>query len=87
MAETTLNSAHYVQKWSAETFMEFQRESGFLPYTGEGANNVIVSRKELVSGGQTINIPFFPDLTGDGTAYRDGMIALMAMRHSRLAEM
>lgn len=68
MAETTLNSAHYVAKWAAETFMEFQRESGFLPYTGEGSNNVIVSRKELVNGGQTINIPFFPDLTGDGTA-------------------
>lgn len=68
MAETTLASAHYVQKWAAETFMEFQRESGFLPYTGEGSNNVIVCRKELVGGGQTINIPFFPDLTGDGTA-------------------
>ena len=71
MAETTLNSAHYVQKWSAETFMEFQRESGFLPYTGEGANNIIVSRKELVGGGQTINIPFFPDLTGDGVSGAD----------------
>jgi len=68
MAETTLISAHYMQKWAAETFMEFQRESGFLPYTGEGANNIIVSRKELVGGGQTINIPFFPDLSGDGTA-------------------
>jgi hypothetical protein len=68
MAETTLNSAHYVQQWSAKTFMEFQRESGFLPYMGEGANNIIVSRKELVSGGQIINVPFFPDLTGDGTA-------------------
>lgn len=68
MAETTLASAHYVQKWSAETFMEFQRESGFLPYTGEGSNNIIVARKELVGGGQTINIPFFPDLTGDGVA-------------------
>jgi hypothetical protein len=71
MAETTLNSAHYVQKWSAETFMEFQRESGFLGYTGEGANNIIVSRKELVGGGQTINIPFFPDLTGDGVSGAD----------------
>jgi len=68
MAETTLASAHYLQKWAAETFMEFQRESGFLQVTGEGANNVIVARKELVGGGQTINIPFFPDLTGDGTA-------------------
>lgn len=68
MAETTLGSAHYLQKWAAETFMEFQRESGFLPVTGEGANNVIVARKELVGGGQKINIPFFPDLTGDGTA-------------------
>lgn len=68
MSETALASSHYVQKWATDTFMEFQRESGFLPVTGEGANNVIVSRKELVSGGQTINIPFFPDLTGDGTA-------------------
>lgn len=68
MAETTIGTAHYMQKWAAETFMEFQRESGFLPVTGEGANNVIVSRSELVGGGQTINIPFFPDLTGDGTA-------------------
>ena len=68
MAETALASAHYVQKYSADTFMEFQRESGFLPVTGEGANNVIVSRKELVSGGQTINIPFFPDLTADGVS-------------------
>ncbi len=68
MAETTLSSAHYVQQWSAKTFMEFQRESGFLGYTGEGANNIIVSRKELVGGGQVINIPFFPDLTGDGVA-------------------
>lgn len=68
MAETAIGSAHYVQKWSAETFMEFQRESGFLPYTGEGSNNIVVTRKELVGGGQTINIPFFPDLTGDGVA-------------------
>jgi len=51
--------------------MYFEPESCSLPYTGEGANNVIVSRKELVSGGQTINIPFFPDLTGDGTSGSD----------------
>jgi hypothetical protein len=68
MAETTLNSAHYLQKWATQVWTEFQRESGFLPVTGEGSNNVIVSRKELVSGGQTINIPYFPDLTGDGVA-------------------
>lgn len=68
MAETTVNSAQYMQKWANKCWVEFQRESGFLPYTGEGANNIIVSRNELVGGGQTINIPFFPDLTGDGTA-------------------
>lgn len=68
MSETAVASAHYVQKWSAETWMEFQRESGFLQYTGEGPNNIIVAKKELVNGGQTINVPFFPDLTGGGTA-------------------
>lgn len=68
MTETAIGSAHFVQKYAAATFMEFQRESGFLPVTGEGPNNVIVSRKELVGGGQTINIPFFPDLTADGVS-------------------
>ena len=68
MAETALSSAHNVQQWSAKVFYEFQRESGFSQYLGEGPNNIIVSKRELVNGGQTINIPFFPDLTGDGVA-------------------
>ena len=68
MAETALNSAHRMQKWAAEVYYEFQRESGFSQYAGEGANNIIVTRRELVNGGQTINIPFFPDLTGDGVS-------------------
>src|SRR5688572_17467638 len=68
MAETAIADAHKVQKWSAEVFYEFQRESGFSQYLGEGPNNIIVSKRELVGGGQTINIPYFPDLNGDGTA-------------------
>lgn len=68
MAETAIASAHFVQKWSADVFYEFQRESGFSAYLGEGPNNIIVSKRQLVDGGQTINIPFFPDLSGDGTA-------------------
>lgn len=68
MAETTIGSAHYLQKWANEVYYEFQRESGFNQYSGEGANNIVVTRRELVGGGQTINVPFFPDLVGDGTA-------------------
>lgn len=68
MAETAVGSAHYLQKWASEVYYEFQRESGFMPYAGEGSNNIIVTRRELVGGGQTINIPYWPDLTGDGTA-------------------
>lgn len=68
MAETTVGSAHYLQKWAKKTWVEFQRESGFAPFIGKGTNNIIIAREELVGGGQTINIPFCPDLTGDGTA-------------------
>lgn len=68
MAETTLNSAQYLQKWAGQVYYEFQRESGFNQYSGEGGNNIIVTRRELVGGGQTINVPFSPDLVGDGTA-------------------
>lgn len=68
MSETVIGTAHSVQKWSSEVYFEFQRESGFNQYSGEGANNIIVTKRELVQGGQTINVPYFPDLTGDGVA-------------------
>lgn len=68
MAETAVGSAHFYAKWAQKTWVEFQRESGFAPYIGKGTSNMIIARDELVGGGQTINIPFCPDLTGDGTA-------------------
>ena len=68
MAETAVGSAHYVSKWAKKVWVEFQRESGFSQFVGKGTANIIIARDELVGGGQTINIPFCPDLTGDGTA-------------------
>lgn len=65
MATTAVGSAHYVAQWDKMLYREYIRESGFLPYMS-GTNNVIVPKRQLVDGGQTINIPFTPKLTGAG---------------------
>lgn len=65
MAETAVASAHFVSKWDQEVYREYMRESGFMPYM-RGSNNVIVRKRQLVEGGQTINVPFSPKLTGTG---------------------
>lgn len=68
MAETAIGSAHYLQKWASEVFTEFQREVPFYAFTGEGMDNIICTKRELLNSGRTMNLPFFPDLTGDGVA-------------------
>lgn len=65
MTTTTVNSAHYVAKWARDIYREYIRESGFMPYM-KGSNNVIVPKRQLVEGGQTINVPFSPKLSGAG---------------------
>ena len=66
MADTTLATASQVQKWDAQFFAEYVRDSGFLPYMGKGTNAVIAVKHELASGGKTINIPLVSRLTGAG---------------------
>lgn len=63
MATTTVPSAQYVQKWAGDIYREYLRDSGFKPYMSKSGANVIVARRELVNGGQTINVPFTPQLT------------------------
>lgn len=66
MADTALTSALQVQKWLSRYFAEYVRTSGFLPYMGTGTGSVIQVKRELVSGGKTINIPLVTRLKGAG---------------------
>ena len=67
MASFSGTSAQTLQKWETDYFKEFVRESGFKPYMGAGSNNPIVVKRELIKGGQVINIPLVSALTGGGT--------------------
>lgn len=66
MTITTLATASQVQKWDAQFFAEYVRDSGFKPYMGRGTNSVINVKYELASGGKTVNIPLVTRLTGAG---------------------
>lgn len=70
MAQTQLALASRIQKWSAEFFMEYVRDSAFMPYmgdaNGEGMMMPILTKYELTSGGKTINMPLIEKLDGAG---------------------
>jgi N4-gp56 family major capsid protein len=66
MADTVLATASQVQKWDSQFFIEYIRDSGFMPYMSRGANNVICAKYELTSSGKTINIPLVTNLSGVG---------------------
>lgn len=66
MADTTLATASQVQKWDAQFFAEYVRNSGFKAYMGRGSSMPIVAKYELTSVGKTINIPLVTKLTGAG---------------------
>lgn len=71
MAETSLNTDLAVQKWDAQFFAEYVRNSGFLPYMSRGSESIIVTKRELVSSGQTVNVPLIPRLKGAGVTGND----------------
>jgi len=66
MTTTTLATASRVQKWDAQYFAEYIRNSGFKPYMGTGPNSIFNVKYELTSGGKTINVPLVSRLTGAG---------------------
>lgn len=68
MADTSLATASQVQKWDANFFAEYVRDSGFKPYMGTSTNAVICAKYELASGGKTINIPLVTRLSGAGVS-------------------
>lgn len=68
MADTVLATASQVQKWDADFFAEYVRNSGFMPYMSRGQNSVICAKYELTEVGKTINMPLVTRLTGAGVS-------------------
>lgn len=68
MAVTQLNNDLREQKWLSNYFVEYVRTSGFKPYMGSGVNSVIQVKRELTSGGKSINLPLITRLKGAGVA-------------------
>jgi hypothetical protein len=70
MAQTQLATASRIQKWDAQFFSEYVRDSAFMPYMGvadsEGMMMPILVKNELTSGGKTINIPLVTRLSSGG---------------------
>jgi len=66
MADTTLATASQVQKWDANYFAEYVRNSGFKPYMSKGSSSVICAKYQLTDVGKTINIPMIGRLSGAG---------------------
>lgn len=67
MAEVVLASASEKQTWVTQYLREYVRESGFMPYMGTGADNIIRIRNELKSeGGAYLNVPLITRLRGRG---------------------
>lgn len=66
MAVSSVTSASQVQKWVADYFAEYVRDSGFKAYMGRGANSIIQAKYELTPVGKTINIPLITKLSGAG---------------------
>jgi N4-gp56 family major capsid protein len=72
MAEVVLATASQKQVWMSKYFMEYVRDSRFMPYMSNADLNkggVILTRYELQKeAGKTINIPFIGRLKGRGVA-------------------
>ena len=70
MAQTELNSAHRVQKWNADFFAEYVRDTRFRPFmgraTGNGAMMPIITKYDLEAGGKTVNVPLITRLKSGG---------------------
>lgn len=66
MADTTVATASVLQKWERQYFKEFVRDSGFSPYMGTSPMKPFVVKRDLIEGGQVINIPLVSALSGAG---------------------
>jgi hypothetical protein len=67
MADTVVNAALEVERWSDRYFKEFVRTNRFTKYQGQGQENIIVLIEELGrEAGQSINVPLAGRLSGAG---------------------
>lgn len=70
MAFTTLDTGSRMERWKKEVFVEYVRESSFMPYMGdsmgEGSMMPIQTCYELTDGGKSINVPFVDALDNAG---------------------
>lgn len=87
MAETQVVSTLYDQSWDEKAFVEYQRESQFLPYMGKGTGKPIIYKS---MDARTDNIAFVPDLTGNfvngNTVLRGNETAMQAFHEEVTAE-
>lgn len=70
MAETQLNLASRVQKWDSNFWAEYVGDTRYRPFMGNGEGSgammPIITKRELASGGKTINMPLITRLKGTG---------------------
>lgn len=68
MADTTVLSGLDLTKWKKEFLREYVRDTGFKPYMGESAMDIIQTIGDLKSDGYTIRIPLVGRLQASGVA-------------------
>jgi N4-gp56 family major capsid protein len=69
MADSAVALASRVQKWDANFFTEYVRDTRYRPFMGRASRNAmmpIVVNYELTGGGKTVNIPLITRLKGSG---------------------
>ena len=68
MADTVLATASQIQRWDAQFYAEYIRDSGFKPYMGRSPMSIIHAKYELTSAGKVINMPLITRLSGAGVS-------------------
>lgn len=68
MAETTVLSGLDLTKWRRDFIREIVRDSGFEPYMGTSASDIIHVVNDLETTGYTIRIPLLKQLKGSGVS-------------------
>lgn len=66
MATTTVLSGLELTKWRSKFITEYIRDTGFEPYMGDSAMDIISVVNDLQTDGYTIRIPLLGKLNGEG---------------------
>lgn len=68
MADTAVLSGLDLTKWKKDFLREYVRDTGFKPYMGEEATNIIQTIGDLKSDGYTIRVPLLGRLQASGVS-------------------